>query len=157
LADLKAKQEPDREKLSPPAEDEPAAKIPADEDLPLQAFRPGFSLRFASDAALQHLIDGRKVNFYALAGKNAWQLNLKNGQPVYSPSRFPRQIYEMQPPTVPVEYSGAFNRQVSAFGGSAVTWGVTLPPQTALSIKRLINGRDGGDLVITADGKVVIN
>jgi hypothetical protein len=63
----------------------------------------------------------------------------------------------MQTPTVPVEYSGAFHRQVAGFGGTAVTWGVTLPPQTALSIKRLINDRDGGDLIITADGKVAIN
>jgi hypothetical protein len=158
LADLKAKQAPDRAKLNrPPAEHEPAVKAPAEKELSPQPVRQGFTLRFASDAALQQLIDSRKVDLYALAGKNAWQLNLKNGQPVYSPSRFPRQIYEMQTPTVPVEYSGAFHRQVAGFGGTAVTWGVTLPPQTALSIKRLINDRDGGDLIITADGKVVLN
>jgi len=158
LADLKSKQEQDREKFNrPPAEYRPAVEIPAEEDLPQQPVRQGFTLRFASDAALQHLIDGRRVNFFALDGKNAWQLNLKNGQPVYSPSRFPRQIYEMQTPTVPVEYSGAFHRQVAGLDGTAVTWGVSLPPQMELSIKGLINGRDGGELIITANGEVVIN
>lgn len=158
LADLKAKQKPDKAKLNRPlTEQKPAAKIADSEDLPPQSAAQGFTLQFASDAALQRLIDGRKVNFYALAGKNAWLLNLKSGQPIYSPSRFPHQIYEMQTPTVPFEYRGAFHRQVTALDGTAVTWGVTLPPQTALSIKRLINGRDGGDLIIKADGEVVIN
>jgi hypothetical protein len=158
LADLKSKQEQDREKFNrPPAEYRPAVEIPPEEDLPQQPVRQGFTLRFASDAALQHLIDGRKVIFFALAGKNAWQLNLKNGHPVYLPIRFPRQIYEMQAPTVPVEYSGAFHRQVAGLDGTAVTWGVSLPPQMELSIKGHINGRDGGELIITANGEVVIN
>ena len=158
LADLKIEQKRDKAKLNRPlTEQKPAAKIADSEDLPQQPVGKGFTLRFASDSALQQLIDGRKVNFFALAGKNAWLLNLKNGQAVYSPSPFPQQIYEMQTPTVPVEYSGTFQRQVAAPVGTAVTWGVTLPPQTELSIKRLINGRDGGELIITADGEVVIN
>jgi hypothetical protein len=158
LNDLKAQQIPDRDNLNTfPEKHEPGVKIPSEEVLPLQSVRQGFTLRFASDAALQQLIDGRKVNFYALAGKNAWLLNLKSGQPVYLPSPFPRQIYEMQPPTVPVDYSDVFHRQVAAIPAATVTWGVTLPPQTELSIKRLIKGRDGGKLIITAAGEVVLN
>ena len=114
-------------------------------------------MRFASDEALQQLIDRGKVDFYALAGEKAWRLHLKDGQPVFLSTQFPRQIYEMQTATVPIEYSGIFQRQVAVFGRTTVTWGVTLPPQTTAPINRLIKDRDGGDLVITADGEVVIN
>jgi hypothetical protein len=51
----------------------------------------------------------------------------------------------------------AFQQQVAAFGSATVTWGVTLPAQTSASIKRLIKGQKGGDLVIMPDGEVVLN
>ncbi|UCD78128.1 MAG: hypothetical protein JSW26_22375 [Desulfobacterales bacterium] len=124
---------------------------------PLQPVRKGFTLRFASDESLQELIRREKVIFYALAGNKVWQLHLKDGQPVYLSAQFPRQIYEMQTSTVPIEYSGVFQQQVAAFGRTTVTWGVTLPFQMTASINRLIKDRDGGDLVIMADGEVVIN
>jgi hypothetical protein len=91
-----------------------------------------------------------------MAGKKAWQLQLGTGQPVYLSTQFPRQIYEMQTATVPIEYTGVFHRQVAAFGLDTVTWGVMLPAQTAASINRIVEGPDGGDLVIMADGKVVL-
>jgi hypothetical protein len=157
LAEIQAKLERDRVKLNqPPSGKIPAEIIPAEENPAPQPVRQGFSLRFTSDAALQRLIDSGKVNFYAFAGKKAWQLHLRDGQPVYSSARFPSKIYEMQTATVPIEYSGVFQRQVAAFSRTTVTWGVTLPSQTTASINRLIQGRNGADLVITAAGEVVL-
>jgi hypothetical protein len=133
-----------------------SAKIRPAEIPPPQSGRREFTLRFASDAALQQLIRRGTVTFYAMAGKKAWQLQLGTGQPVYLSTQFPRQIYEMQTATVPIEYTGVFQRQIAAFGLDTVTWGVTLPAQTAARINRIVEGPDGGDLVIMADGKVVL-
>ena len=119
--------------------------------------KDGYTLRFASDEALQTLISGGKVIFYAIAGKNAWQLGLTGGRPAYRPTVTPSQVYEMESATVPIEYSAAFERQVAAFGRTAVTWGVTLPAQTRASINRLVKGQHGGDLVIMPDGEVILN
>lgn len=129
--------------------------IPA-EISPPQPDKTEFTLRFASDAALQQMISRGKVNFYAIAGKNAWQLKLKDGRTVYLSTEFPREIYEMQTATVPIEYTSGFEQQVAAFGRAAVKWGVTLPSQTKAGINQMMEGRNGGDLVITADGEVVL-
>jgi hypothetical protein len=124
---------------------------------PKESAREGFILRFASDKALKALILREKVKFYAAAGNKAWQLRLTGGQPGYVASNNPPQLYEMETATVPPDYRAAFQQQVAAFGRTTVTWGVTLPAQTAASINRLINGQKGGDLVIMPDGEVVLN
>jgi hypothetical protein len=124
---------------------------------PEESTRQGFTLRFASDNALQALILREKVNFYAAAGNKAWQLSLNGGRPGYIALSNPPRLYEMEAATVPPDYMSAFQRQVAAFGRTTVTWGVTLPAQTAASINRLINGQKGGDLVIMPDGEVVLN
>jgi len=134
----------------------PAKKIMDAPPAP-QPKRKGFSLRFASDAALQELIARGKVNFFALTGKKAWQLHLSAGQPVFSPVESPRKIYEMESSTVPHEYSEVFRHKVAAFGRGSITWGVTLPEQTSASVTRLIAGQDGGDLLIMPDGEVILN
>jgi hypothetical protein len=126
-------------------------------DAPREPAREGFVLRFASDNALQTLIAGKSVNFYALTGKKAWQLRLTRERPAYTASSSPGRIYEMESATVPAAFRGAFQQQVAAFGRSAVTWGVTLPAQTTAAINRLMKGKTGGDLVIMPDGEVVLN
>ena len=113
-----------------------------------------FTLRFASDEALEALIAAGKVNFYAIAGKNAWRLRLSGGRPGYIAAEFPRQIYEMETPTVPIDYTAVFQQQVAAFGRRTLTWGVTLPGRTADAINQKVSGRKGGELIITADGEV---
>ena len=141
--DLPQNQQPDIKPMDAPPTPQPVKK--------------GFTLRFASDAALQKLIAVGKVKFYALTGKKAWQLHLTAGRSVYSPTKFPGEIYEMETSTVPIDYPKIFHRQVAAFGKESVIWGVTLPAQITSSIKRLIKGRDGGDLVIMPDGEVILN
>lgn len=135
---------------TPPAPDRkpPPPKPPA---------RKGFTLRFASDSALETLISRQKVHFFALAGKKAWQLKMTHGRPVYKAVQNPSKIYEMEKSTVPANYVTGFNRQVAAFGREKITWGVTLPNQAAAAINRLIKDREGGDLVIMPDGEVILN
>ena len=147
-----------REKISaPPLQKQPPLNKPPDIKPAPKPERKGFTLRFASDAALQELIVRGDVNFFAITGKKAWQLHLSTGQPAFSPVESPRKIYEMESTTVPREYSEAFRRSVAAFGRDAITWGVTLPDRTSASISRLITGRDGGDLLIMPDGEVILN
>jgi hypothetical protein len=149
LTEIQAELKRANVKLNRPlAPEKPTEKTPAEVSPPPHNDRQGFTLRFASDAALQQLIDRGKVIFYALAEKKAWQLHLKDGKPVYRSAQFPRQIYEMQTATVPIEFAGLFQQQVAVFGRSTVTWGVTLPSNTKASINRLIKDREGGDLVV---------
>lgn len=122
-----------------------------------ESAREGFILRFASDKALQALILREKVKFYAAAGNKAWQLSLNGRRPGYIALSNPPRLYEMESATVPPDFMAAFQKQVAAFGRTTVTWGVTLPAQTAASINRLIKGHKGGDLVIMPDGEVVLN
>jgi hypothetical protein len=103
------------------------------------------------------LITQKKVHFFALAGKKAWQLKMAHQGPVYIGVNIPAKIYEMETATVPAKYTASFSRQIAAFGRDRVTWGVTLPDQTAASINRLIKDREGGDLVIMPDGEVILN
>jgi hypothetical protein len=135
---------------------EPPKKLP-ETTFPPEPEKKGFTLRFSSDDALKTLISSGKVNFYAIAGQKAWQFMLSGGRPVYIATKLPREIYEMETPTVPVDFAAVFQRQIAAFGRDTVTWGVTLPAQTTASIKKIVQGRKGGDLVITADGKVKLN
>ena len=123
----------------------------------LEPTQKGFTLRFASDEALEKLISAGKVNFYAIAGKNAWRIKLSDGTPIYIASDFPRQIYEMETHTVPIDFAAVFQRQIAVFGRRTLTWGVTLPGQTTNSINQMVRNRKGGDLIITADGEVKLN
>ena len=143
------------ERAVPAKQSIPPKEIP--EPVPSQSARKGFTLRFASDSALETLVSRQKVNFFALAGKKAWQLKMTRGRPVYTAVQNPSKIYEMEKATVPVNYVTGFSRQVAAFGRGKITWGVTLPDQTAASVSLLIKDREGGDLVIMPDGEVILN
>jgi hypothetical protein len=134
--------------------DQKPVKKPPGVTPPPEPAQKGFTLRFASDEALEKLISDGKVNFYAIAGKNAWRLKLSGGRPAYIAAEFPRQIYEMETPTVPIDYAAVFQRQIAVFGRRTLTWGVTLPGRTTDSINLMVKGRNGGDLIITADGQV---
>ncbi len=56
-----------------------APRKPSEAETPKKSAKDGYILRFASDAALQSLISAGRVYFYAVAGKQAWQLRLTGG------------------------------------------------------------------------------
>ncbi len=132
-----------------PAADEQRETTPPESPAP-----EGHILRFASDAALQTLISSGKVNFYAVAGQQAWRLRLIGSRANFIASQSPQQIYEMESTTVPSVYSDTFKQQVAVFGRSSVTWGVTLPAQTTTDIQHIVSSRREGEIVIMSDGKV---
>ena len=49
----------------------------------------GFTLRFASDEALQKQIASGSVSLFAMAEKQAWRLSLPTGRPVIHRCRIP--------------------------------------------------------------------
>ena len=150
LTKIRVKLERVRGKLD---RDHPPSQEPVKKPPPEPAPK-GFTLRFASDEALKKLISDGKVNFYAIAGQNAWRLKLSGGRPVYIAAEFPRRIYEMETPTVPIDFAAVFQRQIAAFGRRTLTWGVTLPGRMTASINQMVRGPQGGHLVITANGQV---
>ena len=158
LTKIREKMERAQEKMDqnyPP--NQALVKKPSEIAPPPAPARKGFTLRFASDESLEKLIAAGKVNFYAIAGKNAWRIKLSNGSSIYVAAEFPRQIYEMETHTIPNDYIAVFQRQIAIFGRRTLTWGVTLPGQTTDAINQMVRSRKGGDLIITADGQVTLN
>ena len=129
---------------------------PVAKQQPARPTRQGFSLHFASDEALAALVKARKVQFYAMLGSRAWELQYIGGTPRFVPSSKPRSFYEMHTHTVPRGYLNAMRKTATVFDMERVTWGTTLPAPTQNQIKRLMTQHDGGDLVIQPEGKVEI-
>ena len=116
--------------------------------------KQGFTLRFASAQALEHLVAAGTVSLYAMAGKQAWRLSLSDGGPFLTPDAFPGWFHEMSPSTVPATYLRSMRSEVGSPVSSSVVWGVQLPEATKQGISALTRGLRGGNLVIAADGRV---
>lgn len=116
--------------------------------------RQGFTLRFVSDAALDALVAAGRVTLYAMADRQAWRLSLDAGRTVAARAPSPGWFHEMSSITVPEHYLQGLARSPDAPGVSGIVWGVQLPPTTREAIASLTRGRQGGELVIRADGRV---
>jgi hypothetical protein len=114
----------------------------------------GFSLRFASDAALRALVTTGAVSFYGLADRVAWRLTVHQGGLRYQSAPLPRAYHEMQPVTVPTGFVRALNQSVPRGVSGTVVWGVTLSGKIAHSIHRLMQQHGSGALVIERNGRV---
>jgi len=133
------------EKRLPPA---PAVKpVPA---------RPGFVLRFASDAALDRLVKAGSVKLYGMADQQAWRLSMNAGRPVVAQATFPGWFHEMSAVTVPAHYLHSLETAADSPEPSNVVWGVQLPTATRMAIASLIKGQQSGALVIQKDGRVTL-
>jgi len=115
-----------------------------------------FTLRFASDEALERQVAAGSVSLYAMAGKQAWRLSLSHGRPVFAHDTFPGWFHEMASSTVPVKYVRSLGESKDRPAQSSIVWGVQLPPATKQGIASLTRGRQGGNLVIAADGRVAL-
>ena len=116
--------------------------------------KKGFTLRFASDEALQKQVASGGVSLFAMADKRAWRLSLPDGRPVFTDAVFPAWFHEMAASTVPGEFVKQLRVFVPAKTRGSVVWGVQLPPATKRDIASLTRGRKGGDLVIASSGRV---
>lgn len=116
--------------------------------------RQGFTLRFVSGAALDALVAAGSVTLYAMADRQAWRLSLDAGRTVAAREPSPGWFHEMSSITVPEHYLQGLVNAPDAPGRSEIVWGVQLPPTTRQAVASLTRGRQGGELVIRADGRV---
>jgi hypothetical protein len=152
------------EKRPPPApvakpvvKEPPPAVVPDAKPLP---DRQGYSLRFASAAALDRQVAAGRVSLYGLLDKQAWQLSMVAGTPVAAAASYPKWFHEMSATTVPTHYLRSLNNKAGG-GLSTVVWGVQLPAATSTAITSLLQGQQaqgqqGGALVIQGDGRVTL-
>lgn len=123
--------------------------------------RQGFSLRFASAAALDRQVAAGSVSLYGMLDQQAWQLSMLAGTPAVATASFPKQFHEMSAATVPAHYLQSLKNKADGRRASAVVWGVQLPAATSTAIASLLQqqqaqGQQGGALVIQGDGRVTL-
>ena len=138
------------EKQSPPA--------PVSRPVPE---KQGFTLRFASDAALDRLVTADSVSLYGMIDQQAWRLSMESGRSIVTPVTFPGWFHEMSATTVPAHYIHNLENAARSPGRSTVVWGVQLPAATKEAIALLMQGQQakgqqGGVLVIRSDGQVML-
>ena len=131
-----------------------ATPSPVIEEQKPKPAKKGFTLRFASDEALQKQVASGGVSLFAMVDKQAWRLTLPERRPVFTDAAFPAWFHEMAASTVPDEFVKQLRLFVPAKTRGSVVWGVQLPPATKQDIASLTRGRKGGDLVIASNGRV---
>ena len=144
---------PASEKPPPVPEASPAAKPVPD--------KQGFTLRFASAAALDRLITSGSVSLYGMDGQQAWRLSMEAGRPAVARASLPGWFHEMSAATVPAHYIRSLDNAADGPGQVAIVWGVQLPSATKAAItarveQQQMQGEQGGTLVIRDDGQVAL-
>ena len=144
---------PASEKPPPVPEASPAAKPVPD--------KQGFTLRFASAAALDRLITAGSVSLYGMDGQQAWRLSMEAGRPTVARASLPGWFHEMSAATVPAHYIRSLDNAADGPGQVAIVWGVQLPSATKAAItarveQQQMQGEQGGTLVIRDNGQVAL-
>lgn len=127
----------------PPAESAPVAD-PAQE--------VGFTLRFASDAALMRAVAAQHVGLYAIEQGRARRMTVSESRISFWDASTPQTFHEMEAGTVPQAVVEALGR--SGAETSGVSWGVTLPGKMKTQLDTLLHAHRGGALIISADGNI---
>ena len=138
----------------------PPAKKPATQEKSAPG-KQGFTLRFASAAALDRLVTAGSVTLYGMVDQQAWRLSLDAGRPAVARASFPAWFHEMAAVTVPAYYIDSLDNAAGGPGQSPVVWGVQLPAATKAAIASLVaqqraQGQQGGALVIRDNGQVLL-
>ncbi len=114
----------------------------------------GFSLKFASDKALDRLVSRGDIQFFVISQGRAWQVRLGNAGPQFVSVHPPGEFHEMAADTVPEKYRQGFQRYKISDPANRQTWAVVLPPRITRAVQALIKGRTGGNIIIKADTSV---
>ena len=112
----------------------------------------GFTLRFASDAALMRAVAAQHVGLYAIEQGRARRMTVSDSRISFWDASTPNTFHEMEVGTVPLSVVEALDRAGAAT--DAVSWGVTLPGRMRTQLDELLNAHRGGSLIITADGGI---
>ena len=156
-----SRQEPDKPVIEHQSREEPEMPMIKQQSIPDPVAesipeKQGFSLRFASDAALNRLVAADRVTLYGMVDRRAWRLAMDADGPTVVPVAFPGWFHEMSATTVPSHYIHSLEKVAEVPGRSNVVWGVQLPSATKAAIASLTKGRQGGALVIQDNGQVLL-
>jgi hypothetical protein len=128
-----------------PAEPEPAT--------PVEPEKEGFTLRFASDAALTRAVAAHQVGVYAIAADRARRMTVSESRISFWDASTPNTFHEMETTTVPAAVIDALVRTGTATDG--ISWGVTLPGRMKSQLDSLMQEHRGGSLIIDASGNIL--
>ena len=119
---------------------------------PAEPEQEGFTLRFASDAALMRAVAAHRVGVYAIESAHARRMTVSESRISFWDASMPNSFHEMEPSTVP----GAVADALSRAGAEAndIKWGVTLPGRMKAQLDALMEQHRGGALIINADGEI---
>ena len=134
------------------AEVEPAPEAvpPVATQAPAAAEKKGFTLRFASDAALTRAVAAHHVGLYALDKNQVKRMTVSESRISFWDASTPNTFHEMEAATVPTAVIDALARTGVATEG--VGWGVTLPGKVTTQMNSLMQDHDGGSRIISAAG-----
>ena len=130
----------------------PAPVEPAPEPQPEPPEDEGFTLRFASDAALMRAVAAQHVGLYAIEQGRARRMTVSESRISFWDASTPNTFHEMESGTVPLPVIEALGR--AGAGTDNVSWGVTLPGRMKTQLDELLHAHRSGSLVITADGDI---
>ena len=135
----------------PATEAAPTDILPA-EPASAEPEQQGFTLRFASDAALTRAVAAHHVGLYALSSGRARRMTVSESRISFWDASMPNAFHEMEAGTVPE----AVVRALARTGGDTgnVSWGVTLTGKLRSQLDTLLRERRGGSLIITALGEI---
>ncbi len=127
--------------------------VPVQLPSPVEASEPdGFTLRFASDAALMRAVAAGQVRLYAISGSRAQRMAVSDSRISFWDASTPNTFHEMESTTVPPAVIDAHKRSGAA--SEAVNWGVTLPGKLKSQLDALMQAHTGGSLIISADANI---
>ena len=132
-----------------PVIEQPAAPEPA---APVEPEKEGFTLRFASDAALTRAVAAHQVGVYAIAADRARRMTVSESRISFWDASTPNTFHEMETTTVPTDVIDALVRTGTATDG--ISWGVTLPGRMKSQLDSLMQEHRGGSLIIDATGNI---
>ena len=121
-------------------------------EAPIEPETEGFTLRFASDAALMRAVAAHKVGVYAIEPGRARRMTVSDSRISFWDASMPNAFHEMEHGTVPVAVTSALARAGSA--AVDVKWGVTLPAGMRSQLDALMAQHHGGALIIGAGGDI---
>ena len=130
----------------------PASSAAAPTTVPIRAEDEGFTLRFASDAALMRSVAAHRVGVYAIDAGRARRMTVSESRISFWDASTPNSFHEMEADTVPVAVVDALARSGATSG--QVQWGVTLPGKMTAQLNALMQEHRGGELIIGAGGNI---
>jgi len=131
---------------------EPPPVAPVVDAMPPVPEKEGFTLRFASDAALTRAVAAHHVGVYAIESGRARRMTVSESRISFWDASTPNTFHEMETGTVPLAVVDALAR--TGAQTDTVSWGVTLPGRMKSQLDSLMQAHTGGSLIITADGDI---